>query len=123
MPAHDSDRVTPPRAAELTCLGYPEQFNQVRWQLEEAFDPVTLETLPIPSDLRVQLLSTSQERRLSTDERTDYLARKASRIAWVRAHWMRVPAWGGRATPGGEYRYSAARCRTWHERSLGTLEE
>lgn len=122
MPAPDADRIAPPTAAELTCLGYPEQFNQVRWQLEEAFDPTTLEVIAIPPTLQVPLLTTAQLRRLPDSERTAYLERKAERIAWTRARWMRVPAWGGRAAPGGEYRYSAARCRTWHERSLGAQE-
>jgi hypothetical protein len=107
----------------LVGLGYPEQFNIVRWQLEEAFDPATLETIPIPADLRCPLLTTSQLRRLSDADRADYAERKEARKVWARDHWMRVPAWGGRQTPGGEYRYSAQACREWYQRSLGQREE
>jgi hypothetical protein len=119
MPSADADRITPVRAAEVTCLGYPEQFNIVRWSLEEAFDPATGATIPIPDELRIPLLTSSQERRLGVEERETYRVTKTTRIAWARERWMRVPAWGGRAAPAGEYRYSEVRCREWHARSLG----
>jgi hypothetical protein len=119
MPSADADRITPVRAAEVTCLGYPEQFNILRWSLEEGFDVATGATIPIPAELRVPLLTSSQERRLGAEERETYRVSKAARVAWARERWMRVPAWGGRAAPGGEYRYSGERCREWHARSLG----
>jgi hypothetical protein len=123
MPSADADRITPVRAAEVTCLGYPEQFNIVRWSLEEAFDPATGATISMPDALRIPLLTSSQERRLGDEERTAYRTTKAARITWASEHWMRVPAWGGRAVPGGEYRYSESRCGDWHARSLGKRVE
>lgn len=122
MPRADGDRITPVRAAEVMCLGYPEQLNIVRWSLEEAFDPATGVTIPMPDAMRIQLLTSSQERRLG-GERAAYRAAKATRIAWANERWMRVPVWGGRAAPGGEYRYSEAQCRDWHARSLGKRVE
>lgn len=122
MPSADADRITPVRAAEVMCLGYPEQLNIVRWSLEEAFDPATGVTIPMPDTLRIPLLTSSQERRLG-DARAAYRESKAARIAWTSERWMRVPMWGGRAAPGGEYRYSEARCRDWHARSLGKRVE
>ncbi len=119
MPADDADRITPPMAAGLVQLGYPEAFNAARWTLEEAFDPATGATMPWPADLRIPYRTTSQLAKLAAAEREAYLAARARRIAWTREHWMRVPAWGGRAAPGGEYRYSAARCAAWHRLSLG----
>ena len=76
------------------CLGYPEQLNIVRWSLEEAFDPATGVTIPMPDAMRIQLLTSSQERRLG-GERAAYRAAKATRIAWANERWMRVPVWGG----------------------------
>lgn len=119
MPNADADRISPVRAAEVTCLGYPEQFNIIRWSLEEAFDPATGATIAIPDEMRIPLLTSSQERRLGAEERATYRTTKAARIAWLRDRWKRVPAWGGRAAPGGEYQYSEARCGEWHARSLG----
>ena len=91
----------------------------MRWELEESLDPVTNDVIPIPPELRVALLATAPGRRLTDAERATYRERKAARIASVHTHWMRVPAWGGRATPGGEYRYSAAQCCAWHRGSTG----
>lgn len=114
------ERITPPAAAALVRLTYPEQFNILRAELEEAYDPATGEAIPMPPALRIRFLTTAQERKLAPAEREAYHAAKSARLAWARGHHMRVPAWGGRATPGGEYRYDAARCRAWYERSLGT---
>lgn len=123
MPSADPDRITSVRASEVTCLGYPEQFNIVRWSLEEAFDPANGTTIPMPDELRIPFLTSSQERRLGDEERNAYRTTKAARIAWASERWMRVPSWGGRAAPGGEYRYSEARCGEWHARSLGKRVE
>ena len=119
MPKADADRISPVRAAEVTCLGYPEQFNIIRWSLEEAFEPATGVAIAMPDELRIPLLTSSQERRLGVEQRATYRAAKAARIAWMRDRWKRVPAWGGRAAPGGEYQYSETRCGEWHARSLG----
>lgn len=117
--APDPDRIMPPQAAELTGLSYPEAFNAARWELEEGVDPATGAAIPIPTEIRVPYLTTSQVRKLEPEERTKYLAKRAKRIAWTKAHWMRVRCWGGRAAPGGEYRYSAALCIEWSARMAG----
>ena len=119
IPVADDDRVAPPAAAALVRLGYPEAFNAARWSLEEAFDPASGASIPCPAALRIPYRTTAQLAKLAPHERVAYAARKAERIAWARDHWMRVPAWGGRAAPGGEYRYSAARCAAWYRLSLG----
>ena len=115
----DPDCIMPPRAAEITGLGYPEQFNAARWSLEEGVDPGTGSAIPIPADLRVPYLTTAQIRKLSAGERAEYLKAKEERAAYTRAHWMRVSCWGGRATPHGEYRYSARLCQIWAARMRG----
>lgn len=122
LPAVDHDRVTPPRAASLVRLGYPEAFNAARWSLEEAFDPATGATIPWPPAFRIPYRTTAQLAKLGPEERAAYAANKAERIAWARAHWMRVPVWGGRAAPGGEYRYSASRCTAWFRLSMGEAD-
>lgn len=114
----DPDSVMPPRAAELTGLGYPEQFNETRWTLEEGVDPATAAAIPIPAHLRVPYRATAQIRKSPT-EYDAYIKAKEERAAWTRAHWMRVPCWGGRATPKGEYRYSARFCSEWAARMRG----
>jgi hypothetical protein len=114
----DPDVAMPPRAAELTGLRYPEQFNEMRWSLEEGVDPATGSAIPIPAHLRVPYRATAQIRKSST-EYAAYLEVKAERAAWTRAHWMRVPCWGGLATPNGEYRYAARLCRIWAARMRG----
>lgn len=114
----DPDSVMPPRAAELTGLSYPEQFNDMRWSLEEGVDPATGAAIPIPAHLRVPYRATAQIKKSPT-ALAEYLEAKAERAAWTRAHWMRVPCWGGRATPNGEYRYSARLCSIWAARMRG----
>lgn len=117
--AKDPDLAMPPRAAELIGLSYPEQFNSARWSLEEGVDPATGSTVPIPDHLRVPYLTTAQIKKLTDSERAAYVKAKAERLTWTRAHWMRVPCWGGRATPNGEYRYSARLCRAWAAKMRG----
>jgi len=100
-------------------LGYPEAFNAARWGLEEAFNPSTGEPVAFPRGLDVAHRTTAQQAKLTPGERDAYLRAKRERITWCRAQWMRVPVWGGRAAPGGEYRYSARRCTAWQLASLG----
>ena len=114
----DPDSVMPPRAAELTGLGYPEQFNETRWTLEEGVDPATGVTIPVPAHLRVPYRATAQIKKSST-ALGEYTKAKEERAAWTRAHWMRVLCWGGLATPNGEYRYSARLCSIWAARMRG----
>ena len=113
------DRVPPPIAARLTGLGYPDAFNAVRWRLEEPFDAATGASIAFPNDLQIPHRTSAQLASMRPNERDAYAAAKRARIEWTREHWMRVPPWGGRATPGGEYRYSAARCAQWFARSIG----
>lgn len=136
-PPRSRSRETPPKAADAACdvldprgaaaivrLGYPDQFNRVRWSLEEPFDLASGQAIPLPPELDLALLTTSQERALDrrdAEAAAQYRLRKAERIAYARAHWMRVPAWGGRQPPGGEYRYSRARCEQWALRTLGEV--
>lgn len=115
----DPDLVMPPRAAQLVGLSYPEQFNAARWSLEEGVNPATGSTVPIPDHLRVPYLTTAQIKKLTDAERAAYVKTKAERLAWTRAHWMRVSCWGGRATPNGEYRYSARLCQAWAAKMRG----
>ncbi|MCC6244973.1 MAG: hypothetical protein IT353_19170 [Gemmatimonadaceae bacterium] len=118
-PNHDDDRIAPPVAARLTALGYPDAFNAARWRLEEAFDPASGAVIPFPPAMRVAHRRSAQLAALPTAERDEYQRAKRARMEWTNRHWMRVPAWGGRCSPGGEYRYSARRCRAWFERSIG----
>jgi hypothetical protein len=121
-PASSDDRIDARNAAKIVMLGYPDQFNRVRWELEDAFELASGRAVPLPAELRVPLLTTSQERALarrSPAEAEAYRVRKAARIAYAGAHWMRVPAWGGVQPPGGEYRYSRARCERWAACMLG----
>lgn len=113
------DRVAPPIAARITRLGYPDSFNAIRWSLEEGFDAATGESIAFPTEIRIPHRTSAQIAAMTDEERDAFVAAKGARIAWCRKHWMRVPAWGGRATPGGEYRYSAARCAAWFVRSIG----
>ena len=115
------DRITAQEAAKATGLGTVAGFTTMRHLLEEGFDPATGETLPIPDELRIPVLSTAQVQALPVAERARYVAAKEARSDWSRARCMRVPVWGGIALPGGEYRYSAELCAAWRERVLGSM--
>lgn len=110
------DLVAAPRAAEECGLRYSQEFNAIRWALEEAVDPATQLAIPMPQRLKVPCLTASQIAKLGEKERKDHLARRAERIAWTRQQWMRVPCWGGIRPPGAEWRYSVSACRTWRSR-------
>jgi hypothetical protein len=112
----DPDLISASRAAEACGLGYSEEFNRLRWALEELVDPASQETVPMPASLAVPYLTGAQIAKLPAHERERYLANRTERIAWTKTQWMRVPCWGGVRPPGGEWRYSLAACCTWRAR-------
>jgi hypothetical protein len=93
-----------------------------RWELERLFDPETAETHPIPEAYQVCLLTSSQLRRLSPDERHSYLAKKQARAAWARTVWLTVGIWGAFKRPHSEWRYDEEKCREWGKRLRGKGE-
>ena len=110
------DSISAPHAAKACGLGYSEEFNRVRWALEEAVDPFTQAAIPMPERLRVPYKTSAQISKLDPAEREDYLARRGERITWTKERWMRVPCWGGVRPPGSEWRYSLSSCTTWRAR-------
>ena len=115
-------RITSQQAIKITGLNTSGAFTTFRQMLEEAWDPATGATIPIPEPLRIPHLSASQLKALTPEEAVNHTRLKSARAAWTRSHCMRVVVWGGLCVPGGEYRFSAARCAEWRERALGELE-
>jgi hypothetical protein len=114
--ATDPDSVSGARAAEACGLRYSDEFNRVRWSLEEAVDPATQLAILMPPRLAVPYLTALQIKRLDEHDRQEHLAHRAERIKWTKQHWMRVPCWGGIRLPGAEWRYSLRACAAWRDR-------
>lgn len=119
-----TDRVSARLAAAAAGLRYSEEFNRIRWTLEEAVDPATQHSIPMPPELRrvAYCLPTAKAAAMSPAELADYERLKAARLAWCAEHWMRVPQWGGLRPPGTEWRYSRAACEAWRRRMQGAGE-
>ena len=112
----DPDMASAPRAAEACGLRYSEEYNRIRWSLEEAVDPVTQRAITMPPRLAIPYLTSAQIKSLPEHDRQEHLARRAERIKWTKQHWMRVPCWGGIRPPRAEWRYSLRACAAWRDR-------
>lgn len=114
-----SGRITTQQAIRITGLKSPAAFHALRQLLEEGWDPATGASIPIPDELRISPLTAAQVKALPAAEAAEHQSLKKARAAWTRSRCMRVPVWGGHCMPGGEYRWSAARCAAWRVKAFG----